>query len=70
MDFKRVNNILSAADLVGCGAKQRHFVQYAIRLLARDYIASMVEAGNECRDAGEILTELVVEEINLKIASE
>ena len=61
-DFKKVANTLDAAELVGVGGKQRDLVEYAIRLLTREYIQSSVEAGNSPFDAGKVITELVEQE--------
>ncbi len=55
---ERVINLLNKAEDAGAGGKQREILEYAIRLLARDFTASMVEAGNGAFVARDAITEI------------
>ncbi len=64
MQFKRITNVLEAADEAGAGGKQRDLLEYAVRLAVREYIQLSVEAGNEVFDAAKAVSELLEEESN------
>lgn len=59
---QRVNNLLEAADDAGVGGRQRELVEYAIRLLSRDYISLMDSAGNDPKVSTDSLKEVIDEE--------
>ncbi len=62
MQFQRVVDLLEKADDAGAGGKQRELLEYAVRLVSREYIQSMTEGGNSSFDAAKVLTEMIEQE--------
>ena len=62
MQFKRIADVLDAADYVGAGGQQRELLEYAIRLSVREYIQLSAEAGNDSFDVAKAVGELAKQE--------
>ena len=61
-EFQRVINVLDRADEAAAGGKQRELLEYAIRLLTREYLDGMYEAGNCYLDSGREIQDLAKQE--------
>ena len=64
-EFQRVVTLLDRADEAAAGGKQRELLEYAIRLLSREFIALSDDAGIEPRESVEGLVEIMLEEKEL-----
>ena len=62
MDLRKAKYLLDLAEDAGAGGVQRDIIEILIKVLSREYIESMVEAGNESFQAVEVLRDAVNEQ--------
>lgn len=62
MDLDLAKKILEMAEDAGAGGRQRDGIEHLIKVLSRQYIESMVEAGNESFHVVEVLRDAVNEQ--------
>lgn len=62
MDLKLAKRLLDLAENAGAGGMQRDTIEHLVKVLSREYIQSMVEAGNESFQAVEVLRDAVNEQ--------
>ncbi len=61
-EFQRVVNLLDAADFAGAGGRQRELIEYAIRLLNREFMSLSDDAGIPTFESAAGLVEIIFEE--------